>query len=88
MRLQLTKLHRLPVVAARSDSAVRRMMTVPPVGALGVTFRATVDDPARFKKSTNVGAPFRLTTRRYQSGQTDRIGSIFKCGDELTRAIP
>lgn len=28
MRLQLTKLHRLPLVAARSDSAVRRMMTV------------------------------------------------------------
>lgn len=28
MRL-LTKLHRLPLAAARSDSAVRRMMTVP-----------------------------------------------------------
>ncbi|MCK1719316.1 transposase [Bradyrhizobium sp. 141] len=89
MRLQLTKLHRLPLVAARSDSAVRRMMTVPPVGALvALTFRATVDDPARFKKSTNVGAHFGPTPRRYQSGQTDRIGSIFKCGDELTRAIP
>lgn len=88
MRL-LTKLHRLPLVAARSDSAVRRMMTVPPVGALvALTFRATVDDPARFKKSTNVGAHFGLTPRRYQSGQIDRIGSIFKCGDELTRAIP
>lgn len=89
MRLQLTKLRRLPLVAARSDSAVRRMMTVLPVGALvALTFRATVDDPARFKKSTNVGAHFGLTPRRFQSRQTDRIGSIFKCGDELTRAIP
>lgn len=63
-------------------------MTVPGVGALvALTFRATVDDPARFRKSTNVGAHFGLTPRRYQSGQTDRIGSISKCGDELTRAM-
>ena len=49
------------------------MMTVPGVGALvALTFRATVDDPTRFKKSTNVGAHFGLTPRRYQSGQTDR----------------
>ncbi|OSI74454.1 IS110 family transposase [Bradyrhizobium canariense] len=88
MRLQLAKLHRLALAAARSDSAVRRMMTVPGVGALvALTFRATVDDPARFRKSTNVGAHFGLTPRRYQSGQTDRIGRISKCGDELTRAM-
>ncbi|WP_271588810.1 IS110 family transposase [Bradyrhizobium sp. CCBAU 53415] len=88
MRLQLAKLHRLALAAARSDTAVRRMMTVPGVGALvALTFRATVDDPARFKRSTNVGAHFGLTPRRYQSGQTDRIGGISKCGDELTRAM-
>lgn len=88
MRLQLAKLHRLALAAARSDNAVRRMMTVPGVGALvALTFRATVDDPARFRKSTNVGAHFGLTPRRYQSGQTDRVGSISKCGDELTRAM-
>jgi transposase len=86
MRQQLAKLQRLVLAAARGDNAVRRMMTVPGVGAL-VTFRATVDDPARFKKSTNVGAHFGLTPRRYQSGQTDRIGKISKCGDELTRAM-
>ncbi|MET4236031.1 transposase [Bradyrhizobium sp. LA6.10] len=54
---------------------------------VALTFRAAVDDPARFKKSTNVGARFGLTPRRYQSGQTGRIGSISKCGDELTRAL-
>ncbi|MET4043821.1 transposase [Bradyrhizobium sp. RT6a] len=54
---------------------------------VALTFRATADDPARFKKSTNVGARFGLTPRRYQSGQTGRIGSISKCGDELTRAM-
>ncbi|WP_425364305.1 transposase [Bradyrhizobium barranii] len=88
MRLQLAQLHRLALAAARSDSAVRRMMTVPGVGALvALTFRATVDGPARFKKSINVGAHFGLTPRRYQSGQTGRIGGISKCGDELTRAM-
>ncbi|MBM7487746.1 transposase [Bradyrhizobium sp. USDA 3686] len=88
MRLQLAKLHRLVLAAARGDEVVRRMMTVPGVGALvALTFRATVDDPSRFKKSTNVGARFGLTPRRYQSGRTGRIGSISKSGDELTRAM-
>ena len=88
MRLQFAKLHRLTLMAARNDNAVRRMMTVPGVGpVVALAFRATVDDPARFKKSTNVGAHFGLTPRRYQSGQTDRVGGISKCGDELTRAM-
>ncbi|WP_369726326.1 transposase [Bradyrhizobium sp. LLZ17] len=88
MRQQVAKLHRLALMAARGDSAVRRMITVPGVGTLvALTFRDTVDDRARFKKSTNVGAHFGLTPRRYQSEQTDRIGSISKCGDELTRAM-
>lgn len=62
------------------DSARRRRL-------VALTFCATVDDPTRFGKSTNVGAHFGLTPRRYQSGQTDRIGSIAKCGDELRRAM-
>lgn len=87
MRLQFTRLHRMALTAARGDTAVRRMMTVPGVGAIvALTFRATVDDPARFKKSTTVGAHFGLTPRRYQSGETDRSGRISKCGDEMTRA--
>ncbi len=88
MRLQFAKLHRLALTAAREDSAVRRMMTVPGVGAVvALTFRATVDDPGRFKKSANVGAHFGLTPRRYQSGETDRSGHISKCGDEMTRTM-
>ncbi|WP_314957157.1 IS110 family transposase [Bradyrhizobium cosmicum] len=88
MRLQLAKPHRTVLMATRSDSAVRRMRTAPGVGALvALTFRATVDNRARIKKTTNVGAHFGLTPRRYQSGQADRIGSISKCSDELTRAM-
>ncbi|TWB14223.1 transposase [Nitrospirillum amazonense] len=88
MRLQFARLHRLALAAARNDQAVKRMMTVPGVGAIvALTFRATVDDPGRFRKSMTVGAHFGLTPRRYQSGETDRSGRISKCGDDLTRAM-
>ncbi|MBI2716779.1 MAG: IS110 family transposase [Rhizobiales bacterium] len=88
MRLQFARLHRMALAAARDDNAVRRMMTVPGVGAIvALTFRATVDDPARFRKSTAVGAHFGLTPRRYQSGETDRSGRISKCGDDMTRSM-
>lgn len=88
MRFEFTRLHRMALAAARNDKAVRRMMTVPGVGAIvALTFRATVDDPTRFKKSTTVGAHFGLTPRRYQSGETDWSGRISKCGDEATRAM-
>ena len=88
MRLQFARLHRMALTAAREDKVVRRMTTVPGVGAIvALTFRAAVDDPERFKKSAAVGAHFGLTPRRYQSGEIDRSGRISKCGDEMTRAM-
>ena len=88
MRLQFARMHRMALAAARNDKAVRRLMTVPGVGAIvALTFRATVDDPGRFRKSMTVGAHFGLTPRRYQSGETDWSGRISKCGDEMTRAM-
>ncbi|OSJ36079.1 hypothetical protein BSZ19_06110 [Bradyrhizobium japonicum] len=72
-----------PLLDARS--AMRQQLAK--LHRVALTFRAAVDDAARFKKSTNVGARFGLTPRRYQSGQTDRIGNSSKCGDELTWAM-
>jgi transposase len=64
----------------------RRLMTVPGVGPLtALAFRATIDQPSRFRKSRDVGAHLGLTPRRYQSGETDVQGSISRCGDELAR---
>jgi transposase len=64
----------------------RRLMTVPGVGPLtALTFRATIDQPNRFRKSRDVGAHLGLTPRRYQSGETDVQGRISRCGDELAR---
>ena len=47
----------------------RRLMTTPGVGpVVSLTYRATVDVPARFHKSKSVGAVFGLTCAKYQSG--------------------
>ena len=61
-------------------------MSVPGVGPVtALTFCSAVDDPARFSRSRAVGAHFGLTPRRYQSGETDRVGQISKQGDGLAR---
>ena len=52
-----------------------------------VAYATTIDNPARFKHSTDVGAYLGLTPRRYQSGEVDRLGPISKCGDRLVRSL-
>lgn len=76
------KVHRL----ARYDAEVRRFMTVPGVGPItALCFKATIDDPTRFKRSRSVGAYAGLTTRRHASGEVDWSGRISKCGDAMLR---
>ena len=59
---------------------------MPGVGPLtALAFRATIDQPDRFRRSRDVGAHLGLTPRRYQSGETDVQGRISRCGDELAR---
>jgi transposase len=72
---------------ARADAQVRRFMTAPGVGPItALCFRATIDDPARFRRSRSVGAYAGLTTRRYASGEIDWTGRISKCGDKMLRS--
>jgi transposase len=52
-----------------------------------VTFKATVDDPARFTSSKAVGAHFGLTPKKYQSGETDVDGGVSKVGDAMVRTV-
>ena len=71
----------------REDPVCQRLMTVPGVGAItALTFKAAVDDPARFKHSRTVAAHFGLTPRRYQSGEVDNPGRISKAGDPDVRS--
>jgi transposase len=84
---EFAKLHREVLVIVKADQVCRRLMTVPGVGAVvSLTYRAAVDDPARFKKSKAVGAFFGLTPKRYQSGETDITGGITRIGDAAVRS--
>ncbi len=88
LREQIAILHRHLLSIVRDDEVCRRLMTVPGVGpVVALTYRATVDVPARFRKSKSVGAVFGLTCSKYQSGEIDRSGRISRCGDEMMRAM-
>ena len=81
LREQIVILHRRLLAIVRNDAVCRRLMTVPGVGpVVALTYRATVDVPARFRKSKSVGAAFGLTCSKYQSGEIDRSGRISRCG--------
>jgi transposase len=88
LREQIGILHGRLLAIVRTDDVCRRLMTVPGVGpVVALTYRATVDVPARFRNSKAVGAVFGLTPSRYQSGEIDRTGAISRCGDEMMRAM-
>lgn len=77
---QVGDLGRKVLKLAREDAQVRRFMTVPGVGAItALSFKATIDDPTRFKRPRSVGAYVGLTTRRHASGEVDWSGRISKC---------
>ena len=88
LREQIAILHRRLLAIVRDDEVFRRLMTVPGVGpVVALTYRATVDVPARFRNSKAVGAVFGLTPAKYQSGEVNRTGSISRCGDDMMRAM-
>jgi transposase len=84
---QIADLDRKVLRLAHNNAQVRRFMTAPGVGPVtALCFLATIDDPARFKRSRSVGAYAGLTTRRYASGEIDWTGRISKCGDKMLRS--
>ena len=88
LREQLGILHRRLLAIVRDDDVCRRLMSVPGVGpVVALTYRATIDVPARFRNSKAVGAVLGLTPSKYQSGEVNRTGSISRCGDEMMRAM-
>jgi len=54
---------------------------------VALIYRATVDVPARFRKSKSVGAVFGLTCSRCQSSEIDLSGRISRCGDGMMRVM-
>jgi transposase len=88
LRKQCAVLHKMMLEMVRKSATCRRLMTIPGVGAIAaLTFLTTIDDPARFQRSRDVGAHLGLTPKKYASGETDRNGGISKCGDASMRAV-
>jgi len=83
---QCAQLNRRIIEAARQDPVCRLLMTATGVATVvALIYRSGVDDPHRFAKSSAVGAHYGMTPKRYQSGESDRIGCISKVGDEMVR---
>ncbi|CAK12146.1 MULTISPECIES: IS110 family transposase [Rhizobium] len=88
LRLQAARLGKQLLAEARRNQQCQLLMSIPGVGAITATAYITaVEDPANFKRSRSVGAWLGLTTRRYQSGEVDYDGHIFRRGDTHVRSL-
>jgi transposase len=73
---------------AAADERCRTLQTMPGVGPLtALAFVSAMDGPARFAKSSSVGAYLGLAPRGYQSSEVAWTGRISKTGDALARAL-
>ena len=83
---ELARLTKRVLDIVKTEAICRQLMTSPGIGPIhALTYRATIDRPERFARSRDVGAHLGLTPSRYQSGETDIVGGISRCGDELGR---
>lgn len=88
LREQFQRLHKAMERLAESDDTYKLLVTAPGVGPMvALSFRAGVDEPARFSRSRSVPAHFGLTPSRYQSGEIDQDRGISKCGDAGIRWV-
>ncbi|MGP2492199.1 IS110 family transposase [Mesorhizobium sp. PUT5] len=88
LREQFQRLQKAMERLAENDDICKLLMTAPGVGpVVALSFRAGVDEPARFSRSRSVPAHFGLTPSRYQSGEIDRDRGISKCGDAGIRWV-
>jgi transposase len=88
LRQQVAGLDTVLRAQAKVRDDCRLLMTVPGVGAItALAFASAVDDPARFRRSRDVGAHLGLTPRQYQSGETDSSGAVSRCGDPYVRTL-
>jgi transposase len=87
VREQYVTLHKKMLALARADGDCLLLMSAPGVGPfVALTYRAAIDEPARFQRSRSVGAHFGLAPRTHQSGEIDRRGKITKNGDGTLRS--
>jgi transposase len=72
---QLASLHGELLRVTKNDELCVRFMGIPGVGPVtALAFKTAIDRPARFRRSSYVGAHLGLAPRQYQSGEADRRG--------------
>jgi transposase len=73
---------------ATADPVVRQLMTAPGVGPIvGLTYRAVLDDVARFRDASSSTAFLGLVPREDSSGTRRRKGAITKRGPTALRVL-
>lgn len=84
---QIARSLKLLAQRAAGDPVCTRLMSVPGVGPVtALAFTSSIEDPARFRRSSDAGAYAGLVPRRSQSGERDYTGRISKAGDPLLRS--
>jgi transposase len=85
---QIDRLEREIVAQAKLDEDMRRLTTVPGVGAItAATVKALVPDPDGFKSGRHFAAWLGLTPKPHSSGGKERLGGISKMGNPTIRSL-
>jgi transposase len=85
---QIDKLERVIVAEAKRDEDMRRLATVPGVGAItAASIKALVPDPGGFKSGRHFAAWLGLTPKPHSSGGKERLGGISKMGNPDLRSL-
>lgn len=85
---QIDRLEREVVAEAKRDKDMRRLTTIPGVGAItAAAIKALVPDPAGFKSGRHLAAWLGLTPRPHSSGGKERLGKISKMGNPELRSL-
>jgi transposase len=88
LKKQINRLERVIVAEAKRDDDMRRLATIPGVGAIiAATIKTLVPDPLGFKSGRHFAAWLGLTPRSYSSGGKERLGRISKRGNSTLRSL-
>jgi len=85
---QIDKLEREIVADAKRDDDMRRLTTIPGVGAIiAASIKALVPDPDGFKSGRHFAAWLGLTPKPHSSGGKERLSGISKMGNPMLRSL-
>jgi transposase len=73
---------------AERDPVIRRLMTMPSIGAITATaFVAALDDVTRFRRAAQVTSYLGLVPREYSSGERQRRGRLLRSAHPRVQAL-